>query len=523
MKLKKFSRVILIILVVIFILSLLLWSVPFGQAETKINIQDIVKVERVGADDFGLSEPIFLPGNPFYFLKNWAWNIKKLLSSDKINWHLGFAASKLLDIRKLAEKNLGNLNRIEKAIAYYEKASQESEQFIDNSSNQNKKASLEKVVKNFVFYKKAFNDILYSPISEETKGKIFVLASQKEKFFNDFLVKLGAFNEILKVLNDEIIVNKGIFSSLQNLEAIQILESIAPDKIKDISNFQDQLYTHSLSALNNASFIFGDSLNEIIKVLPGDKKLQRQLLWNLEERSGRSELFEKIRGSNSDFILNNEQIRQCLEEFDLVQKQITDFRAFIGDGKISINVESALISAEGGLKYAQERIAIGEEKYACNLIQSAKAKISNASRLINLATRENIKLRIVGVEKKISDLRDLIQKYNQEEFWRLYDLMDQMDEQLLFIKSSYQIDDFESSLRKVDDFDVLASNFDYILDIINGNNVLMKELSIEREFFSQGNLNRFANLCSDKDGVLIIDFVILPFCRLENGEILSME
>ncbi len=503
---------------------MILWSIPLGRAQTKVNIQDIVKVERVNADDFGLSEPILLPGNPFYFLKNWKWAIKRFFISNdlsKAEWSLDFLVSKVLEMRKLSEKDGVNEKRIEKSIGYYELINTKSEGLVSSVAQ---KDILNKMVKSAVFFKKAFNEIMDANFSIEIKSKVSALMAQKEKYFNDFFAGINASAEILQAFSQVTSQKEyGIFNSLRDLELIDDLIVVVPQEKGIITEFQDSLYAQSISVFINASFIFGDSFKEIIKTLPGDKVFQGQLLWDLEERSGYSELFEKIRGNINDSFLNDEQIKRCVGDLASVQKQISDFKDFIGSSKISANVESSLIMAEGSLKHAQERIAVGEEKYACNLIQSAKAKITNAERLINLTTKGNIEYRINQAEKKILDLRGLVQEYNQEEYQRLYDVVGQMDEQLLSIESSYQAMDFENALKKADNFDVLVSSLDYILDMINGNGVLMGELNIRKEFFNQTNLNRFSNLCSDKEGRLISDFVILPFCQLTNGGILSME
>ncbi len=520
MKLKKVSRVIFVILILIFIFSMLLWSIPFGRAESlKITAQEIIALEN----DNISSGQILLPGNPFYFLKNWAWGIKKIFTADKINWHLGFTASRLLDIKALSEKKSDSLDRINKAIAYYEEASQKSEQFINNSSSDNKKASLEKIAKNFIFYKKLFNNILSSQISEEIKAKIFNLSNQKQDYFINILIALNDPNEVLKVFSDEIVNNKGIFSGLQDLYLKDILESIISGKKEIIASFQDKLYLRSLAAFNNAAFIYGDILKDIMDVLPGDKKNQRQALRDWNARSGQNELFEKILGNMNDSFLNNEDIKKCLNEVEVIKKQISVFKDFVGNNKISSNAESFLIIAEGTLKHALERITTSEEKYACNLIQSSQAAITNAWRLINLANKNNIDIEIAKVEKQTLESKNITGKYNQNENQRLFDLIKEMDNQLLSIQASYEVGDFESILQKVDEFGIILNNFNFVLDVLNGNKIIAQELRTKKEFFNKGSLERFGNNCSNQGGSLIDRFTVLPFCRLKSGEILIMQ
>lgn len=119
--------------------------------------------------------------------------------------------------------------------------------------------------------------------------------------------------------------------------------------------------------------------------------------------------------------------------------------------------------------------------------------------------------------------KNITGKYNQDENQRLFDLIKKMDNQLLSIQSSYEVGDFESILQKIDEFGIILNNFNFVLDVLNGNKIIAQELRIKKEFFDKGSLERFENNCSNQDGSLTDRFTILPFCRLKSGEILIMQ
>jgi len=174
------------------------------------------------------------------------------------------------------------------------------------------------------------------------------------------------------------------------------------------------------------------------------------------------------------------------------------------------------------LKHAQERMNVLENKYACNLIQNSQAMISNAWRLVQFADKVNIATEIAEIENQISIVKKTSEKYDQDKNKRLFDLINLMEKQLLSIKSSADVDNFENALQKIDEFGIILNNFNFILDILNGNKIIVQELNIEQDFFNKENLERFINSCSNQEGSLIDGLVILPFCKLKNGEILSM-
>lgn len=86
-----------------------------GEADETIN-------EEITAQSLDVSEPTLLPGNPFYFLKEWARNIQSTFTFNPVaraNLKEKFSSEKLLELRKLIEQNQ-NRERVENAIKNYQ-------------------------------------------------------------------------------------------------------------------------------------------------------------------------------------------------------------------------------------------------------------------------------------------------------------------------------------------------------------------------------------------------------------------
>ena len=123
----------------------------------------------------------------------------------------------------------------------------------------------------------------------------------------------------------------------------------------------------------------------------------------------------------------------------------------------------------------------------------------------------------------MNNFQALIKNYDNNAYARLFDLAGNMEKQLAAAKSFYQSGNYESALQQVDNFGIIFESANSALGILNGNDVLAEELSIKKESFKRSVLDEFRIFCENKNGRIADTFAILPFCRLESGEILGME
>ncbi len=83
--------------------------------------------EDVQPEDLGVGQPRLLPDNPFYFLKNWAREIRSFFTFDPVRraeLRMKFANEKLMEVRKTVEMEK-NLETIKRAIENYQEGTEE--------------------------------------------------------------------------------------------------------------------------------------------------------------------------------------------------------------------------------------------------------------------------------------------------------------------------------------------------------------------------------------------------------------
>ena len=90
-----------------------------NQAENFVNIDEDIKGSELGVGD----NPRILPDSPFYFAKNIGRGIQSFFTFNpvsKAELKLKFASEKLIEAKKMAEKNSDN-EKIVKALNNYQK------------------------------------------------------------------------------------------------------------------------------------------------------------------------------------------------------------------------------------------------------------------------------------------------------------------------------------------------------------------------------------------------------------------
>lgn len=121
--------------------ALILTSVLFGLCLfSAIAAQtDQTAVTEVTAQDLGIQEPKVLPGNRFYFVKDWARDVQLFFTTDKIKKAelvQKFSSEKLLELERLVGKN-ANSKTIQKAADSYknevEKVKNETDKIKDTA------------------------------------------------------------------------------------------------------------------------------------------------------------------------------------------------------------------------------------------------------------------------------------------------------------------------------------------------------------------------------------------------------
>ena len=96
-----------------------------GAAFAQENAAQIVKNQEVTLKDLGVSDPGILPGNPFYFLKEWTRGVKQTFTFDSIKKsevQLQIVNEQAAEIKKLKDLLPSSAKTLTKALDSYEKS-----------------------------------------------------------------------------------------------------------------------------------------------------------------------------------------------------------------------------------------------------------------------------------------------------------------------------------------------------------------------------------------------------------------
>jgi len=164
---------------------------------------------NVIAEDLGTQSPNLLPGNPFYFLKEWSRSIQLALTFDavkKAELQLKFAGEKIMEIKKIAE-NSSSTETMNKAVENYQKSMDKVKNYaekIKEKVSQNEKIG--KFLDKFVQHEALQNKILeklQTQVSTTTFQKIEENRETHIEKFENVMQKLeDRTDKQIEILND---------------------------------------------------------------------------------------------------------------------------------------------------------------------------------------------------------------------------------------------------------------------------------------------------------------------------------
>lgn len=536
----KKRKILIFILILLFILSLLIWSAPiFGQTVTPsaspdASIEKLINEGEASAEALGLKEPKLLPTSPFYFLKNWIWSLRQFLTADpfkKTDLDLKMVSEKLLEIRKLADKQPAKVSALERAIGNYQTARERLKTRLESlsadSSNPNLDKLLDRIATAALEHEKLFGDIISKNIPDNLKSEVENLSGQGEQILALTVPRLEtkekAFQRFQNSINGE---KGGLLKNFRTLEVVLSMENQLSQLSKEgTSLLEGQLYSEAQSELKNLSQLAKEKLPTVIEFLPGRKIIQEKIVLELEERSGQREFFQKIEEKLRQSQILADDLNKCKEQIGAVEKEIADFKAEIANVKdLSASIASLVQQAEGHIQRAREIFDSSQEgRTVCGLINSASVLVENASRLLAASQPANINSQIEAADKELSDLRAKISAYDQNNYSRLFDLINQAQSQLESTKANHESGNDEQALREFNKFEVIIKNIEKILAVIDNKTAKSESaaLGVQKEFFQKEKLEEFDQWCRNQSANLVEDLGILPFC-LKGEQKISM-
>lgn len=508
----KKRKIILIILVILFIISLILWSAPlFAQ-------KDFLEMP---AEKLELKEPKILPNQPFYFLKLFSWKIKEKFTSPpekKILIKMKFNSLALLELRKLLKKSQGNAILFEKILKNYKEDQENLKDEILHYLAQNYVSDqfLEKIIKQTIGQLKIIEDILAQNLSPELKSKIEEIQQNQEKWLQELINRLTnpeKFKEILeKILNQE-------DSDWQKFRSLVILEKIKESLSEELRNSweekREDVLVSFLTYLHESS---SEELNQNLLKLPGDKISQWRVLRLLEEKSGEREFFQNLR-KELDLVIDREgNVKNCQAEIEKLKIKIEELKKDSEKlEKRSSNIKSLLEQAEAHLKQA-ELTNPNHIANLCGLVQSAKILIENAERYLKHFSEKNLEERIIETQKELENLKNLTNQYDHLQWARLFTLLEEASKKLELAKLNFQNNQISFSEKLLLKVELIINQIKKILLFSKEENS-QKFKNWKKDFFTQEKIEEFQRWCLNQEGNFIEIKRTLPSCVLKEKEV----
>ncbi|HDZ54460.1 MAG TPA: hypothetical protein ENI19_03565 [Candidatus Nealsonbacteria bacterium] len=268
-------------------------SIAFAQ-EAPVDVTEEVNLdEDIQPQDLGVGDPRILPDHPLYFLKNWARDIRSLLTFNSVaksELRSRFANEKLIEVKKMIERKK-NPEAIKRATGNYQKeierVKSETEK-IREKAKENPKVDkfLDKFIHQQILHQKLLQK-LENQVPEQAFEKIKEAREMHLEKFGDVMLKLEDRREkIGEKLTDILEAQKGSqFKHFKNLEILSELEEKVPEEAKDaIRRAQENSLKRLQGNLEKMSPEDQERFKEYLEKISGAKEKHLEILENL--RSG---------------------------------------------------------------------------------------------------------------------------------------------------------------------------------------------------------------------------------------------
>lgn len=365
--------------------------------------------------DLGLQSSGLLPTNPFYFLKEWGREFRKLVSTSaikKAELEFNVASEKAAEVQKLTEISPDDLSAIVKAIVNYNNSLDQLVKRL-KAISQSDSADAEKLAENI-----ASLGLRQYQLLENLSGDLMYNDKKVRAVIDDSVAKLvSLFGSVPGHLVDwdvfrSIVLNvtgnqKDAFRELRAAEIFERMLDIASGPDRDaISAIKDDILLKLSGRLEG--FVINGRGAGNLESLPGDNLLRVRILDELRERVLNSELRNELnilRQRILEKISSENGIRE--EEADAAIRSAEDLLAGIEikiaerEGKLKNSVKELIERAKFNLSQAGKFFA--EENYGSAFGQATASSAALKSAWNQLAPSAGDNQKELEVVKKSYD------------------------------------------------------------------------------------------------------------------------
>lgn len=376
-------------------LGLLMGNNAFAQDDAA----KIVKSQEVTTKDLGVSDPGMLPGNPFYFLKEWTREVKTSFSFnsvEKAKTQLQIVNERAAEIKKLKDLLPSSNKTFTKSLDNYQKSIDLLKEKIDvlkDSSVAETDIFLDQLADSIIKQIKLFSEIK-DEVGDKNKAKISELQEEIAQIVADIPSKMETPNDF-KCRLENVIKNQSD-NSLKELTISEILdrfnEKTSKETRLELLKIEENLLIKFQSRLQSEDF--SQVLSEIMNEMSGDSASKIKILDEIKELVSDSEIKNKlnlVRQNILDEAVINKQIRQ-----GEAKKMIADASVLLSDFQDSINASSTPKSVIISSLFAKAKFNLEQAEQALELnnygqaFGQASASSASASTGLNYISKFNL-------------------------------------------------------------------------------------------------------------------------------------
>jgi hypothetical protein len=376
-------------------LSLFLGGNVFAQEDAV----KIVKSQEITTKDLGVSDPGMLPGNPFYFLKEWSREVKTSFSFKavkKAETQLQIVNERAAEIKKLKDLLPSSSKAFTKSLDNYQKGIDLLKERIENLkglSVSETNVFLDQLADSIIKQIKLFSEIK-DEVGDKNKAKISELQEKITQIIADIPSKMETANDF-KCRLEKVIENQSD-NSLKEITISEILDRFNEKTSKEVRSellkIKENLLIKFQSRLRSEDF--SQALSEIMNEMSGDSISKIKVLDEIKEVVSDSETKNKlslVRQNILDEAVINKEIR-----LDEAKKMIEDATVLLKDFQDSISATSTPKSVIISSLFAKAKFNLEQAKQALELdnygqaFGQASASSASASTGLNYISKFNL-------------------------------------------------------------------------------------------------------------------------------------
>lgn len=377
------------------LILLLVTSVLFGRLTEAADINN----DSVTAEDLGISQPLVLPTNPFYFLKEFKRGVQKTFtfgSIKKLDFELKVANEKITELKKLEEIVSENPAAVEKALDNYQSNFDSLSERIKEMEYDSQNERLNKFISDFTDNGLKHLELFFElkeKVSDKNQRKINDLQNAVAESISQIFLKLEKPEIARNVLAGAIKGQRGgIATEFRLIEILSKIEKKLSDNLKNVLRGAEENSLYSFQSKIEAVNLNGN-LEEVLTKLPLDAADKIRIFDELREiiiDSNIKNSLNIVRQDILDTASNKKEIRkqQAEEMIAEAENAIQELKNTLAGFKLKSTYVNALSSkSDFNLKQAKDVFNIGN--YGQSFGQASAALAAARAALIQAVKFDN--------------------------------------------------------------------------------------------------------------------------------------